>query len=97
YLETYWLGNTTKLWSNVYRQDRTVFQDCDTNMLVEAWHHLLKGTFMEGKRNRRLDHLVHLLVDRAIPYFIHRHRRQELGFEGGDLEVQKRLEIEKRA
>ncbi|KAF8961834.1 hypothetical protein BDZ97DRAFT_1641064, partial [Flammula alnicola] len=90
YFETYWLGDNIKLWSAVFRKDRTIFQLCDTNMLVEAWHHLLKGNFMQGKRNRRLDHLIHILVDHAIPHFIHRHRRQEFGFEGGDLEVQER-------
>ena len=52
YLQTYWMGDENiKLWSAIYRTDRNVFQLCDTNMLVEAWHHLLKGTFMQGKRN----------------------------------------------
>ena len=36
-------------------------------------------------------------MDQAIPHFIHKHRRQEFGFEGADLEVKKRLEIEERA
>lgn len=62
-----------------------------------SWHHLLKGNFMQGKRNRRLDHLLHILVDKAIPYFIHRHRRQEFGFKGPDLEVKKRIDIESRS
>lgn len=35
YIETYWL-NDVKLWSAVYRKDRNIFQNCDTNMLVEA-------------------------------------------------------------
>ena len=52
---------------------------------------------MQGKRNRRLDHLIHILIDQAVPYFIQRHRRQENGFEGPDLEVKKRIEIEARA
>jgi len=99
YLETFWLSDdeNIKMWSAIYRTNRTIFQLCDTNMLVEAWHHLLKGTFMQGKRNRRLDHLIHILVDQAIPHFIHKHHRQEFGFEGADLEVKKRLEIEERA
>lgn len=96
YLRTYWL-NDIKLWSAVYRQDRNIFQLCDTNMLVEAWHHLLKGTFMQGKRNRRLDQLIHTLINVAIPHFIHRHHRQLHGFEGPDLEIKKMLEIESRA
>src|SRR5258708_4652662 len=66
-------------------------------MLVEEWHHLLKGNFMEGKRNRRLDHLIYILVDQAIPYFVQRHHRQEAGFEGPDLEVKRRLKIEEHA
>ncbi|KAJ3506163.1 hypothetical protein NLJ89_g7021 [Agrocybe chaxingu] len=35
--------------------------------------------------------------DIAIPHFLHKHHRQEIGFEGPDLEVQKMLEIEERA
>lgn len=95
YLQSYWLESSMiPLWSAVYRNDRTIFQQCDTNMLVEAWHHLLKGNFMEGKRNRRLDHLIYILINQAIPFFIQRHWRQEFGFEGGDLEVEERLRIE---
>ncbi|KDR65956.1 hypothetical protein GALMADRAFT_45345, partial [Galerina marginata CBS 339.88] len=97
YFEKNWLGDTVKLWSNVYRHDRNIFQTCDTNMLVEAWHHLLKGTFMQGKRNRRLDHLIHILVEEAIPHFIARHRNQEFRFKGGDLETKARLRIEESA
>jgi len=44
-----------------------------------------------------LDHLIHILVDKAVPYFIHQHRRQDFGFEGADLETQERLKIEKVA
>jgi len=82
------------MWSAIYWTDRTIFQLCDTNMLVKAWHHLLKGTFMQGKRNWCLDHLIHILVNQAIPHFIHKHHWQEFGFEGADLEVKKWLEIE---
>lgn len=35
YLKINWL-NETELWSAVFRQDRSIFQICDTNMLVEA-------------------------------------------------------------
>ncbi|KDR73029.1 hypothetical protein GALMADRAFT_1342736, partial [Galerina marginata CBS 339.88] len=34
YFEKNWLGDTVKLWSNVYRHDRNIFQTCDTNMLL---------------------------------------------------------------
>lgn len=112
YLQTNWLDER-HLWSAVYRQDRTIFEMSDTNMLVEAyvililvvissnqvhsWHHLLKGDFLEGKRNRRLDHLLHALTQKAIPHFIARHRRQAYGFEGPDLALKRRMEIERRA
>ncbi|KAJ6555681.1 hypothetical protein DFH09DRAFT_889814, partial [Mycena vulgaris] len=61
------------------------------------WHHLLKGKFLEGKRNRRVDHLLHVLINKAIPYFIGKHCRQDFGFEGPDLEVKRRIEVESRA
>jgi hypothetical protein len=64
---------------------------------LSRWHHLLKGDFLEGKRNRRLDHLIHVLTEKAIPHFIARHRRQAYGFEGPDLELRKRIKIEERA
>ncbi|KAJ6527474.1 hypothetical protein B0H19DRAFT_1275272 [Mycena capillaripes] len=66
-------------------------------MLVESWHYLFKGTFVEGKRNRRLDHLIHVLYDVAVPHSIARHRRQEMGFEGPDLEIKHRIEITRHA
>ncbi|KIJ96417.1 hypothetical protein K443DRAFT_134155 [Laccaria amethystina LaAM-08-1] len=82
YLCSNWL-NETELWLAVFRQDRTIFEVCKTNML----HHLLKGKFMEGKRNRCLNHLIYVLIEKAIPYFRARHHRQLLGFEGPDLEI----------
>jgi hypothetical protein len=48
---------------------------------------------LEGKRNRRLDHLIYILVHKCIPYFMARHRRQQFGFEGPDLELKRREEI----
>ncbi|KAJ7248917.1 hypothetical protein C8J57DRAFT_978585, partial [Mycena rebaudengoi] len=92
YLKTNWLPHV-QMWSAQYRKNRGVFELGDTNMLVESWHHLLKAKFLEGKRNRRVDHLLHVLLNKAIPYFIARHRRQEFGFEGPDLEVKRRSEV----
>jgi len=53
----------------------------------------LKGKFLEGRRNHRLDHLIHVLVDLVLPYYLLKERRQKLGFEGENLENQKRLDI----
>ncbi|KAJ6592498.1 hypothetical protein B0H19DRAFT_921216 [Mycena capillaripes] len=64
YLAEYWMPtHVVRMWSAVYRKDRNIFQACDTNMLIEAWHH----------------------------------RRQDLGFEGIDIEVKKRQDILKRS
>lgn len=58
-----------------------------------SWHHVLKGKFLEGKRNRRLDHLVHVLVNEVMPYYKGKHWRQYFGFEGPDLEISRRRQI----
>ncbi|KAJ7743737.1 hypothetical protein DFH07DRAFT_711389, partial [Mycena maculata] len=81
----------------VYRKDRNIFEACDTNMLIEAWHHVLKGKFLLNKRNRRMDHLVWTLIMQVMPYHSLKQRRQDLGFEGIDIEVRKRRDIVKRS
>ncbi|KAJ7739178.1 hypothetical protein B0H16DRAFT_1465437 [Mycena metata] len=38
YLTTTWMSeHVVKMWSAVYQRDRTIFQACDTNMLIEAY------------------------------------------------------------
>ncbi|KAJ3529131.1 hypothetical protein NMY22_g9127 [Coprinellus aureogranulatus] len=93
YLKQYWMGDV-KMWSAVHRADRNIFESCDTNMLVEAWHHLLKSKFMQGKRNRRCDHLIYILVKDVISHYIQKHFAQEHGMEGPDAEVAARLKIQ---
>jgi hypothetical protein len=66
-------------------------------MLIEAWHHVLKGKFLEGKRNRRMDHLVSCLVEDVVPYYRLKQRRQDIGMEGDDLELQRRRDVIARA
>lgn len=58
---------------------------------------MLKWKFLLGKRNRRLDHLVHTLVERVIPYYASKQHRQDSNFEGPDIETRKRMAILKRA
>ncbi|KAJ7171330.1 hypothetical protein C8R46DRAFT_836856, partial [Mycena filopes] len=55
-----------------------------------SWHHLLKGKFLHGKRNRRLNHLLSTLLNEVLPYYALKQRRQAIGFEGPDIEVKKR-------
>ncbi|KAF9061394.1 hypothetical protein BDP27DRAFT_1145523, partial [Rhodocollybia butyracea] len=77
------------MWSAVYRTDCSIYEDCDTNMLIEAYHHVLKGKFLHGKCNCHLDHLIHVLVNDVAPYYILKQAHQQYGFEGDDLEAAK--------
>ncbi|KAJ6557066.1 hypothetical protein DFH09DRAFT_1488821, partial [Mycena vulgaris] len=82
-----------ELWSGVFRKDRTNFELSDTNMLVEAWHHVLKSKHLQGNRGRRVDHLIDTLINVTLTHNIANHRAQELGFQGSDLEVRERMKI----
>ncbi|TRM60036.1 hypothetical protein BD626DRAFT_408088, partial [Schizophyllum amplum] len=84
YLEENWMKEV-ELWSAVYRTTRDIHAVPDTNMLVEAWHRLLKHHFMGSKHGRRVDQLIHVLATVAIPHYQQRHLRQSLGFDGMDL------------
>ncbi|KAJ6492591.1 hypothetical protein DFH09DRAFT_1338333 [Mycena vulgaris] len=66
-------------------------------MLVEVWHHVLKGTYMEGKCNRRVDQLIHILINVALPNYIANHCAQQFGFHGPNLALRKWNEINQRA
>ncbi|KAF7371998.1 SWIM-type domain-containing protein [Mycena venus] len=94
YLERYWMPeHVVRMWSAVFRTGRSILEDCDTNMLIEAWHGVLKGKFLYGKRNHRLDHLINTLLNHVLPYYALKQRRQDLGFEGPDLELKKRQDV----
>ncbi|KAJ7107300.1 hypothetical protein C8R43DRAFT_825119, partial [Mycena crocata] len=98
YLCKYWMSDRVmRMWAGMYRMERSIFEACDTNMLIEAWHHVLKGKFLEGKRNRRLDHLLDTLVNKVLPYYRAKQRRQDGGFEGPDIVARKRQDVIKRS
>lgn len=61
--------------------------------VLSSYHHVLKSKWLEGKRNRRVDHLVHTLVTVMIPSYAIHHVRQELGFEGLNLADKRRKEL----
>jgi hypothetical protein len=46
---------------------------------------VLKTHFLEGKHNRRIDHVIWTLVNEMVPHFEARHERQMIGVEGDDL------------
>ncbi|KAF9030537.1 hypothetical protein BDZ89DRAFT_903018, partial [Hymenopellis radicata] len=89
YLSTTWMG-VKPMWATYFRSDRNIYEVSDTNMLTEAWHHMLKSYFNDGKRNRRLDHLIHTLVVDVMQYFKAGHQRQLAGLEGPNLEERER-------
>ncbi|KAI0072520.1 hypothetical protein K474DRAFT_1581603, partial [Panus rudis PR-1116 ss-1] len=98
YLTNNWLApHIRMMWSAVYRAGRSVHELNDTNMLIEAWHHVLKGKFLEHKRNRRADLLIYTLLRRVIPHYALRLRRQTLRFDGPDLIERERSVIVERA
>lgn len=52
---------------------------------------------MEGKRNRRLDQLISILIREVIPYYAQKQLRQKHGFEGLNLEMAERRDVLERA
>src|SRR5258707_15387394 len=105
------------MWSAMSYQNHTIFEEGDTNMLLEAYvmsshisnliylfimffisyHHVLKSIWLEGKRNRRVDHLMHTQKIQSLPHLEIRHKRQERGMEGADLAETQRRQILTRA
>jgi hypothetical protein len=109
YLKTDWEPKSD-MWALSNRTDRTLLEEGDTNMLIEAlvivfvinvsfadfisrYHHVLKTHWLDGKRNRRIDHIIATLVDGMVPYYEARHERQSVGVEGADLVERRRREI----
>ena len=58
---------------------------------------MLKGKFLHGKRNRRIDHLIHVLINDVVTYFSAKHHRQDFGFEGLDLEMRHHTKVDAAA
>jgi len=46
---------------------------------------MLKSIWLDGKRNQRMDHLIHVLVNKFMPEIEH-HKQQTLGMEGPNLD-----------
>jgi hypothetical protein len=58
---------------------------------------VLKSIWLEGKRNWRVDHLIHMLVVEFLPDLEMCHKWQELGMHGRDLAEQRRQQILRHA
>ncbi|KAF8058218.1 hypothetical protein FPV67DRAFT_1357930, partial [Lyophyllum atratum] len=76
YLKEYWMPKKYRfMWSAIFRTNRTIWEMSDTHMLVEAWHHILKGKFLQGRRNRCVD-LIYLLINRVLPHYALKEQHQ---------------------
>jgi len=54
----------------------------------------LKTYWLDGKRNRQIDHLIYILTQEMLPdHYESRQRAQEKGFDGKDLEERHRCTV----
>src|SRR6266850_1103799 len=56
-----------------------------TDLISSRYHHVLKSHWLDGKWNRRIDHILYTLVVHMNQYYLNRHERQIVRFEGLDL------------
>ena len=54
---------------------------------------MLKSIWLEGKRNRCMDHLIHVLVDKFMLEIDHHYKQQTLGMEGPNLSEKRHQKI----
>src|SRR6266849_4579524 len=66
-------------------------------LFLTSYHHVLKDYWLDGKRNRRVDHLIHALVKDMIPSYEDRHKQQKLGMQGPNLAEKHQKDILARA
>ena len=108
YLEKEWL-HVLHLWSGTARRGLSIFEEGNTNMLLEAYvvylftkiinwsnlryHHVLKSHCLDGKHNRWIDYIIQALVFDFLSDVENRHKRQIIGLEGPDLEDTRRQQI----
>ena len=58
YFETYY-SKRAEQWAACYRRSAHI----NTNMYVESFHRTLKYIYMKGRTNRRIDNLIHILLN----------------------------------
>ena len=45
--------------------------------MLSSYHHVLRSKWLDRKRNRRVDHLIHTLVTIMVPSYTVQHVHQE--------------------
>ena len=69
------------MWAKAYR--KFPHSNQDTNNVIESYHRYLKYRYLDEKNNachRRVDWLIHVLLENVEPYYIHMQRLKESGF-----------------
>ena len=74
YLDRYYLLRVQQ-WAPCYR----IGKEVNTNMFVEGFHRLLKIVYLDSKQNRRVDHLIHILLKIARDKIFERLLKTEKG------------------
>ncbi|KAF9519290.1 hypothetical protein BS47DRAFT_1251150, partial [Hydnum rufescens UP504] len=64
-------------------------------IFLSSWHHILKGKFLQGKRNRWADHLICILIRNVELRYKTNYLRQEHSLKGPNLELQQCHNIQK--
>ena len=64
---------------------------------LSSYHHQLKSHWLDGKQNRRMDHLIYALVSDMLPNYVACCDSQDLGFKGPNLAEKRREEIRLQA
>jgi len=69
----------------------------ETNNYVESWRNQLKTVYLHRKRNRRVDHLIYILVNNVEPDFIQNISRITLNIDRMGPEERRRRELDVEA
>ncbi|KAG0195393.1 hypothetical protein BGX28_001508, partial [Mortierella sp. GBA30] len=95
YFKKQWLKDDKhKRWMKAYRFGQ-YYGTMDTNNYVESWHNTLKHSFLKGKYNIRLDHLVYIIRRSIVPYFQYQTSMKQLGFGRMSEQERRQRSIEK--
>ena len=78
YLESYYFRPGKTNWMLCERQGR-YYGQINTNNYIEAWHRTLKVNFFQQRRVKRVDRVIYILTQQAIPFFQRKAVESDLG------------------
>ncbi|CEG74033.1 hypothetical protein RMATCC62417_09306 [Rhizopus microsporus] len=73
-------------WTRAYQPDRYI--NMETNNYAESWHNQLKTSYLQSRRNRRVDRLVYILVNDVEEDFISNINRIRMNVGRTELEAE---------